>query len=104
MAGLDWLTCSDFADRVGERFELALTDGGALPLELVAATEGAEAGGPGPDGQQRQQFSLEFRGPASPVLAQGSHHLIHAEMGELDLFLVPIGQASEGMRYEAAFA
>jgi hypothetical protein len=50
------------------------------------------------------QFSVVFRGLMAPVLPQGTYHFTHAELGELDLFLVPIGPDSEGMRYEAAFA
>jgi hypothetical protein len=102
MAGLDWLTCDQFAGRVGERFEVAVEGGAPLVLELTEATEGSEAGGPGPDGQERQQFSLVFLG--IPGLAQGTYRLVHAELGDLELFLVPIGPRGEGMQYEAAFA
>jgi hypothetical protein len=104
MAGLVWLTYDDFADRVGERFDVAVTDGEALRMELVEVTESSEAGGPGPAGEQRRQFSLVFRGPAAPVLAQGSHRLTHDDLDDLELFLVPLGPDAEGMRYEAAFA
>lgn len=104
MAELEWLTYDDFAGRIGERFELAVTAGEPLAIELVDATESSEVGGPGPDDRQRQQFSLVFRGPVEPVLAQGTHALTHEAMGDLALFLVPIGQDADGMRYEAAFA
>jgi hypothetical protein len=98
----EWLTCEDFADRVGERFEVAVGEGPALVLELIEASEGAEAGGPGPNGQERQQFSLVFRG--TPGLPQGTYRLSHAKLGDLDIFLVPIGSDGDGMQYEAAFA
>jgi hypothetical protein len=101
---LDWLTYDHFARRAGERFDVAVTDGPALAMVLAEATESTEAGGRGPDGQERRQFSLVFRGPAEPVLRQGSYGLSHQELGELELFLVPIGPDAEGMRYEAAFA
>lgn len=99
-----WLTYDLFADRVGEAFDVTLQEGPDISLELVDATESAEPGGPGPDGQERQQFSLVFRGPATLALTQATYRLDHAELGELDLFLVPIGRDSEGVRYEAAFA
>jgi hypothetical protein len=38
------------------------------------------------------------------VLAQGTYRLSHPQLGELELFLVPLGPAAEGMQYEAAFA
>lgn len=99
-----WLTYDDFADRVGERFEVVRPDGDAVPLTLVGATLGAQAGGPGPSGESRLQFSLDFRGPADPLLAQGTRVLAHDHFGELALFLVPTGLDADGARYEAAFA
>jgi hypothetical protein len=50
------------------------------------------------------QFSVVFRGAMPPLLPQGSYQLSQPDVGEFELFLVPIGPDSEGMRYEAAFA
>jgi hypothetical protein len=99
---LDWLTCDLFAHRVGELFDVSVGEGPPVPVELVEATESTEPGGKGPDGQERHQFSLVFRG--MPGLPQGTYSLAHAELGELKLFLVPMGPDAEGMQYEAAFA
>ena len=104
MARIEWLTYEHFAGRVGERFDVTAGDGEGLALELVDATQGSEPGGRGPDGQERLQFAVVFRGPADRVLPQGIRTLAHPELAELDLFLVPIGPDAEGMRYEAAFA
>lgn len=104
MADLSWLTYADFAGRVGERFDLTADVDPPMVLELVGATEGSELGGPGPEGEERRQFALVFRGPATPVLPQATYSVVHADVGELALFLVPIGPAAEGMQYEAAFA
>jgi hypothetical protein len=100
---IEWLTHKDFADRLGERFEMQVPEGPPVALELIEATEGETPGGRGPEGQERLQFSLVFRGPAAPVLPQGTYPLGHAELEDLELFLVPIGPDTEGMRYEAAF-
>ena len=104
MADLEWLTCADFAGRVGDTFGIPVEGAAAIAIELDEATESTEPGGTGPDGQTRNQFSLVFRGPTSPLLPQGTYLLTHAELGELALFLVPIGSDSDGIRYEAAFA
>jgi hypothetical protein len=104
VAGLEWLTYADFAGRVGETFVVAADDGDRTEIELVEATEGLEDGGPGPDGQQRKQFSLVFRGAAGAPMPQRIRQLTHETLGELDLFLVPIGSDATGVRYEAAFA
>lgn len=104
MAGLGWLTVDQFEGRVGETFEVTSDGGPTIRTELVEVTESAELGGRGPAGEERRQFSLVFHGPAEPVLPQSIHRLEHAELGELHLFLVPLGPAGERMRYEAVFA
>jgi len=104
MEATGWLTYDDFADRVGEQFELRGPEGASVSMELAEVTQGAELGGPGPDGQARVQFSLLFKGPSDPVLTQGTRALTHPALGELALFLVPIGADAHGIRYEAAFA
>lgn len=99
---IEWLTYDQFSGRIGERFGLVVGDGPASGLELIEATQGTAAGGRGPEGQERLQFSLVFRG--SPALSQGTYRIRHEELGELDLFLVPIGRDGELTKYEAAFA
>ena len=99
-----WLTFDLFDGRVGESFEVSADGVPAVAMELAQATEGSEPGGTGPHGEERRQFSLVFRGPAEPVLPQAIYRVDHAELGELELFLVPIGRVADGMGYEAAFA
>ena len=104
MAKIEWLTHAEFVGRLGEDFSLVGGDGAGLTLELVETIEHSEPGGLGPEGQVRRQFSLVFRGPATPVLPQGNYPLGHQELEPPELLLVPIGPDSLGMRYEAAFA
>ena len=104
MAGIDWLTYDHFAGRVGERFDVTVGEGPSRGDGAGRGDGGQRAGRPGPDGQQRRQFSLVFRAPATQVWPQGTYGLSHEELGELELFLVPIGSDAEGVRYEAAFA
>jgi hypothetical protein len=99
-----WITFDMFEGRVGESFELSVADSPAIRTELVEAVETTHAGGTGPDGQPRNQFSLVFRGPLEPVLPQATYAVDHDELGHLDVFLVPIGPDGEGMRYQAVFA
>jgi hypothetical protein len=103
VADHEWWTYDDFAGRLGEVFDVP-TDGRTVSMTLVEASQREAAGGRGPDGQHRRQFSLVFAGPGEPVLPQSVHRLIHADLGELDLFLVPIGPDADRMQYEAAFA
>jgi uncharacterized protein DUF6916 len=99
-----WLTVDLFSGREGESFEAS--GDGLPPQELVlaeVATSGT-AGGRGPNGEEREQFSLLFRGPVEPALPQAIYRLDHAELGSLDLFLVPLAPRGDGAVYEAAFA
>jgi uncharacterized protein DUF6916 len=104
VAEVQWLTHGQFVDRVSETFEVRGDSVAAVTLTLAETSVSDAPGGTGPDGTERRQFSLLFRGPADPILPQRTHRLEHADLGALDIFLVPLGPDSEGMRYEAVFA
>ena len=90
------LTAASFSDRLHETFAVALATG-AVDLTLV---EVEQLGSSGPT---RQAFSLRFRGPAQPILAQAIYRLDNSAMGALDIFIVPLGPRQGGMAYEAVF-
>lgn len=93
---LDKLTREDFGGRIDQPFHLTVGDD-RLELMLREATplgRGERAGG---------AFSLVFLGPGEPALEQGIYPLEHAELGRLELFLVPINRTDAGMHYEAVF-
>jgi hypothetical protein len=95
---LDKLTKETFEPITGGVFELSLGEGQTLPLELSAVL------GTGLQGMaNREQFSLHFRGPATPTLAQRIYRLEHPRLGALEIFLVPIRRDATGMIYEAVF-
>ncbi len=50
-----------------------------------------------------EPFSLVLRGPRAPALPQAIYALTHPRLGKIELFLVPIGQDAQGLRYEALF-
>ncbi|WP_183092709.1 DUF6916 family protein [Nocardioides stalactiti] len=104
MAETGFFTYDDFADRVGEEFRVVHPDAVGLTLVLSSVTGGEVAGGAGPDGTERRQFSLVFRGPTDPQLSQGTWELDHDAINDLALFLVPLGPDTDGPRYEAVFA
>jgi hypothetical protein len=95
---LDKVTRDTFEPIKGDIFRLALDDNEHLPLELAAVL------GTGLQGlASREQFSLHFRGPSLPALPQRIYRIEHAQLGVLDLFLVPIRRDASGMTYEAVF-
>lgn len=93
------LTIDDFLAHLNQTFQLALDDTSSLVLELVEANKLGRQ----PDEGRRHAFSIIFHGPAEPLLPQQIYRLNHAEMGSLDLFLVPLGPTRTGLRYEAVF-
>lgn len=90
------LTLETFEPRIGDAFAIA-----AEPASIDLVLHSALALGEWPGG--RQPFSLTFRGPAEPVLPQGTYRLEHAELGALDIFVVPIGHSADATSYEAVF-
>jgi hypothetical protein len=51
-----------------------------------------------------EQFSLLFQGAAEPLLSQGTYIFAHADLGELPLFIVPVGKSSTGIQYEVCIS
>ena len=70
-----------------------------LALELVEIRKLQENAGT----SRKPPFALEFRGPMEPVLNQGMFPVVHPELGDLAIFMVPVGPDDQGMRYEAVF-
>ncbi len=56
-------------------------------------------------GGELSTYALVFRAPPRRAAhaPQGTYRLTHAELGTLEVFLVPIGPDAGGMRYEAIF-
>jgi hypothetical protein len=51
----------------------------------------------------QERFYIIFKGPNDPFLGQGMRRFTHDQMGEFDLFVVPISQDESGTNYEAVF-
>jgi hypothetical protein len=93
----DPLTVEDFRPRVGEAFVVRADDGAGIELELTEARSLGEAF------QDREAFSLLFRGPAEPVMPQATYRMANDGLGEQDIFIVPVGRTDVGTDYEAIF-
>ena len=91
------LTRTSFEPLLHARFSVQVS-GRAHELELVALSS---LGGGRPE--QREPFSLIFRGPREGWFQQGTYAVEHPELGPQTLFLVPIGPDAHGMQYEAIF-
>jgi len=101
MKDLDRLTKDDFDPHVGDTFELELGGDTTLSLELVSADPlSSDTIEPG----TRAPFSITFRSSGERRhVPQQIYTVRHAELGAMEIFLVPIGPDEGGMRYEAVF-
>jgi hypothetical protein len=101
MKTLAQLQSNDFAPYLNETFIVRLGGVDPIGLELVSVTEFGRQYRP----DARQPFSIHFLGPvSSQYLLQSTYHLEHPQLGDFDLFLVPIGPERGHMRYEAILA
>lgn len=97
---LSLLTCSDFEKYNGQIFFLTLLSDNKLKLKLITVTEFKNY-----SPLARIPFSLVFQTTAiMSGFPQGLYTLQHPEGGDIQIFLVPIGPDSNGMRYEAIFS
>jgi hypothetical protein len=50
-----------------------------------------------------ERFSIYFQGPGEPLLPQQLYTFQHEQMGEFEIFVVPIAKNDAGLRYESVF-
>ena len=93
-------TAADFEKHLDTNFRAELESPRPIDLKLISVTprkiEPHEEAG-------MERFSVVFFGPADVFLPQRLYRLSHPEMGEFEVFLVPIKQEPEGFRYEAVY-
>lgn len=94
---LDHLNSQVFTDQLNTTFLLQVPGAASLPIELFEVSEKDSSAAV-------EQFSLMFRGPLSPFYPQAIYTLEHEKLGKFDLFLVPLGPDSAGMRYQVIFS
>ena len=94
------LTLERFAPDEGSRFDVRVSPGHKVPVTLI---EAADRPGRRPDrrGPSGSAFTLLFGGSAPKAFGDGIYTLVHPSLGSISLFLVPVGRAVAGQRYEA---
>jgi hypothetical protein len=97
MLDLATVRCEQFAACLHQDFEIVFSDG-TLALKLSEARQL----GSRPE-SVREPFSLTFLGPANLRLPQGIYKMRNATLGEMEIFLVPIGADSNSSSFEAVF-
>ena len=105
-AMLERFTIDTFAPLTGQVFRLHV-EGQERPLEttLESVTEIPVAGWrPEEVAAHRKPFSLVFLGPPQVVLPQAIYRFEHAELGTIEIFIVPIGRTAQAVQYEVVFS
>jgi hypothetical protein len=93
---LESLNSRIFSEQMHTQFRLLREGAEPLPLELIEVKEGDAS-------PKIELFSLQFRGPAAPRMAQHIHTLEHDKLGRFDIFLTAIAGDAEGITYESVF-
>lgn len=95
------LTADDFTQHLKTKFRVRLSEEDATELELDEVNPLP----PLTDSRgEVERFSLYFNGPDDHYLQQMTYHIEHEQMGEMDIFLVPLSRDERGFRYEAVFS
>lgn len=90
----------DFNSCLNQPFTLELNDSSVYSVKLISVDKHPGSATMG----DHEPFSVVFRGNSNTVLEQQIYLIKHGTLGDMELFIVPIGPDDEGMRYEAVFA
>ncbi|HYD69835.1 MAG TPA: hypothetical protein VED21_30470 [Azospirillum sp.] len=98
---LESLTINDFADKIGQSFKIRFEENVEVDLTLSKVEPGKHK----TPGTMREPFSLIFNGPEDLRLSQGAFPLENEALGNLPIFMVPVGQNADGtIMYQAIFS
>jgi len=85
-----------FVENLNTNFSLQLDATQTVDLQLIEVREGRSS-------PRQEQFALLFQGPLATPFWQRTWFMRHAQLGEFELFLVPVGSDQDGLYYEAVF-
>lgn len=97
MLDLATVRCEQFAACLNQDFEIVFSDG-----TLAVKLSEARPLGTRPE-SVREPFALAFIAPRPLRLPQGIYKMRHPQLGEMEIFLVPIAVDQTGSTFEAVF-
>ncbi len=92
------VTREQFAACLDQDFEIVFSDG-TLPVKLIEAKQW----GPDQPANVRQPFTLTFRLARNVRFPQGTYKMRHAQLGEMEIFLVQLAADADSSTLEAVF-
>lgn len=97
---LSKITADHFSKFLNQTLDIYFTETQTVPSVLTKVTS-LNSYTP----LERGPFSIEFQtGGDHAYRQQGIYRIAHPELGDIELFLVPIAPDANGMRYEAVFS
>jgi hypothetical protein len=93
---LDQIKPNLLTEHIGTTFEVINDPASVFGLTLTSVVEHEKT-------ERNHSFSLLFHGPQTPFIPQAIYKLQHAELGVLEIFLVPVAKDKDGFQYEAVF-
>ena len=93
-------SADSFSRQLNTKFTVRTESGEPVDLELV---EVAVRKNDSNEQVGMERFSTFFRGPQNSFLPQQTYEFHHPDLGEMQIFLVPLGLDGNGYRYEAIF-
>ncbi|HEY2171450.1 MAG TPA: hypothetical protein VGJ30_17625 [Candidatus Angelobacter sp.] len=93
---LDSLNAKIFREQLHSQFTVRQDNSATITLELVDVVENDLS-------PKMELFSLQFRGPAAPRMAQHIHTLEHDKLGRFDIFLTAVAGDAQSITYESVF-
>ena len=91
------LTMASLSEQLNTKFRVGAGADKVVELELV------EVEGHGDVAGQAGRFSIYFRGPLEHFFPQSIYRMGHEQLGDVEIFIVPIRKDGEGIYYEAVF-
>ena len=89
-------TKEEFSSETNSLFRARRSDGTEIDLTLLEARSAIS-------NAVQESFSLLFRAPVDVVPMQDMFSLANENLGQMDLFLVPVKKDEDGLYYEAVF-
>ena len=86
----------EFVRHLNTEFRIRVGDAETIPAKLTNVSEQLI-------GPRQERFSVVYRTSNEPFLGQGMRPFEHDQMGNFDLFIVPLERNDEGTYYEAVF-
>lgn len=92
----DVLTIAHFENLLKSEFEIISLDP-KMSMTLIEVSKKAMGD------REGGAFAVLWQGPKEPLLPQSTQKIAHPELGEHDIFIVPVSQLDDATQYEAIF-